>query len=132
MTAWLIEAERPKSSAFTTRRRGGELDAIVVGPTARGESQPGAQNEQGLLSLVKAGYLGTKNVEALPLQLAQQPPIDRPHQLGGHHRTAVRGGQGLAGQPIAMPGALSHAVRQFKDVGRVFQPQNLLPQNLEP
>ena len=79
MTAWLIEAEQPKSSALTMRRRGGEfglggLGAIVGRPVAEHESPPGAQKKQRLLPLVQARQLGAEYVEPPPLTYCGQSP----------------------------------------------------------
>src|ERR1017187_9390861 len=125
MTAWLMELERPKSSALTIRRRGIEtrpvrLVAIIGRFRAGYVSPPGEQDEQQLFPPAQARHLRAENVEALPLQLAEQRPIDRPHQLGRDHRRAVGGGQGLGGEPIEMTGALCRVVRELEETRRVF------------
>src|SRR5690242_2189784 len=76
MTAWLIEWDRPKSSAFTMSRRrqpgaGLASDPITRGHRAESEPVPGARNQQQLLALVQPGWAWTEHVVAPLLQLVQ-------------------------------------------------------------
>ena len=70
ITASLIEAERPKSSALTISRRGvesglGRLGAIAWRRRPGNEPAPGAQDEQRLLAPAQARALGAEDVEPL-------------------------------------------------------------------
>src|SRR5208282_2958419 len=85
MTAWLMAWERPKSSALTIRRRLASRDAIVGRGRAQEQAAPGAENEKGFLAFAQARGARPENLEMPALQLAQQPPINRAHQLGGGH-----------------------------------------------
>src|SRR5260370_30460198 len=128
MRAWLMEAERPKSSALTMRRRSGITPilsrAIVGRHRARGQPIPGAENEQDFLSLVQPRWTGTEDVEAPALEFAQQAPIDRAHEFGGDHRTAGHCRQGFPGNLIEVPRGEGPAAGHFVQPGRVTHPPN--------
>src|SRR5688572_23596134 len=81
MTAALILGERPKSSAFTIKRRGASRRAIVRRNRSGKHAIPGAENQEELLSFVEPRGMRAENIEASALQLAQQPPIDGAHQF---------------------------------------------------
>src|SRR6266850_3145929 len=109
-----MERERPKSSALTMRRREPRLNAIVWRHCTRSEAVPCAQDEQKLLAFVQARLFWAEDVEALALEFVQQSPIDRAHEFGGYHGTAVGCGESVLGHPIKMAGALADAGREFE------------------
>src|ERR1041385_3170205 len=96
------------------------------------QTEPRAKNQENLLAFVEARQLWSKNVETVALELAQQPPINRAHQLRGCHRPAVSGREGRACQAIEMTRPLRHARGHFKKAWRVFTARNFVRRNLEP
>src|SRR5437867_5936544 len=158
-TAWLMECERPKSSALTISRRAGERSdevlkywdgedavlqhsitpslhfpapsgSIIGNQGAGGEPVPGAQDEEEFLRFTDARKRGSENVELLRFEFLQQPPIDRAHQLGGAHRTAVLVGERLAGFAIELSRPTSNGSRRLTEARGVFEVQNLLRADL--
>src|SRR3974390_1800340 len=113
MTAWLMELERPKSSALKMSRRPGSGRAIVWRHRAGGETQPGAQNQPHFLPRAEAGRFRPKDVEIPGFELLQQPPVNRAHQFGGDHGPAVRGWEGRSRPPVEFPRAAGHTGREF-------------------
>src|ERR1700722_303789 len=109
MTARLMELERPKSSALTTRRRADSGRAIVRRHRAGGHAQTGAQDEQNFLALVEARWFGAEDIELAPLEFAQEPPIDGTHQFGGDHVAAIHCRQRDARLLIKMAGTFGDA-----------------------
>src|SRR5581483_1453355 len=76
MTASLMDGVRPKSSALTISRRGRSGRSIVRSHQPGGGPQAGLEQQQQLLAFAEPRRLGTEDVELLPLQLAQQPPVN--------------------------------------------------------
>ena len=79
MTAALMEADRPKSSALTMSRRGELADAIVRHPVAAPDAVPAAQDEKRFVKLGQACFAKFKDIEAAAFQFAEELPIDRAH-----------------------------------------------------
>src|SRR5213594_4032564 len=108
-TAWLMECERPKSSALMMSRRPASRRPIVGNQRAGAEPIPGAEDKKQFLKFADARRRGVKHVELLGFEFLQQPPIDRAHQLGGAHGTAVFVGQRLARFAVELTRAVRHA-----------------------
>src|SRR6266536_6029984 len=150
-----MECERPKSSALTMSRRDGERSdgvleywdgeeaelqqsitpslrfpapsgSIIWNERAGGEPVPGAENEEEFLRFTDAGGCGIENVELLRLEFLQQAPIDRAHQFGGAHRTAVLVRERLAGFAVELPRPIGNGSRRLAETRGIFEIQNLL------
>src|SRR5438093_1488701 len=106
---------------ITIKTMAASRGTIIWRNRARNKPAPGPKDEQDFLSLVQARQLGAEDLELTPLQLAQEAPIDRAHQFGSHHRTAIHNRQGLVRQPIEIPGTPGHAAGEFKEAGRIFE-----------
>src|SRR5690242_11956619 len=132
MTASLILAEAPKSSALTISLRGraaeaaeeatvascrpeitSSRNAVVRHHRARKHPIPGAQNQQQLLPAAQPGGIRAKDIEALQFQFPEQPPVNRSHQLRGGHRAPVSFRQ-------SFPRLLIKAAGMPRDVGGKF------------
>src|ERR1051326_4034522 len=106
MTAWLMDAERPKSSALTINRRtcaASPSDAIVRRHRAGNQSPPGLEYEQSFLAFVQARQFRAEDGELLPLKFSQQSPINRAHQFSRGHRAAILRGQRLPPESTKIP-----------------------------
>src|SRR4051812_28439580 len=89
-----MDGERPKSSAFTIRRRCGTFSSAITGRDSTGqETNPFAQDKSNLVRFVQASGMRAKDIESATLEFAQEPPIDGAHQLGSHHGASVFAGQ---------------------------------------
>src|SRR5438067_1509907 len=127
MTASLMLAEPPKSSALTISLRASAVEAgvgatvasclpeitssrsaIVRHHSSGKHAIQRAQNQQQLLSAAHARRIRAEDIEALQFQFAEQPPIDRSHQLCRGHRAPVLFRQNLARTLIVTPRVLSH------------------------
>src|SRR5258708_31481867 len=119
-----MDAERPKSSALTIKRRASEAavtgperstgalercctpsgSRAIVGRNGAGyQSPPGPEDEKDFLPLVQARQFGAEDRELLPFQFSQQPPINRAHQFRSNHRAAIHRRQSFARQPVKIP-----------------------------
>src|SRR5438045_9139571 len=119
-------AERPKSSAFTIKRRGFSARSIIGNHGSGKQPVPRAANEQKFLSLAQASGMRTKDIETLEFQFAQQTPVNRTHQLGGGHRPAVLSRQRCLGQLIKTARLAGDTRSQIFETLGVFKTQAFL------
>jgi hypothetical protein len=96
-----------------------------------GEAKPGVQDQRQLVRLAQARWHGPEHVEPTRLEFAEQPPIDRTHQFGRHHRPAILGGQSFARQPVVVLRPRGHAPGQSRKALGVFVPENLRLRHVE-